>query len=62
MIGGPIHDPFGRSRLPPGHLDAPARVRLLLKAAEAMEAGKPVPEDAAKLLGKALTSAYMWRF
>jgi len=54
MADSTFHDPFGRTHLPTGHLDSAARVRLLLAAADAMSAGKPVPADAAKFLSVAL--------
>ena len=48
------NDPWGRSSLPVAHADRPTRVALLIKAADALVAGEPVPQDAAQLLGKAL--------
>ena len=51
-------DPFGRSRLPASALDREARVRLLAQARDALDAGQPIPQDAARLLARALATVF----
>lgn len=48
------HDLFGRSRLPDAPITRADRVRLLHQAAEALQAGEPMPRFAARWLGEGL--------